>query len=364
MSSSHRRIVYLFGAGASQAEASLVNPEVQILMNDLSDAIALRIKKEGIAIPKEVSNQLLSGVDIEQIMTLFESAGTSRHQQNVSLLRNLFRKVILERIDELGMDFSPRLLPALVDMHQIPGLNEDLVAMMTLNYEDFLEKAIVKIKGGINYEILVDNDLPIYKIDSTVFPLLKLHGSFNWKNQFPVSIIPPDQTASAEDVLWIPPGVEKRREKYPFNLIWGKAREMLTCDTLRIVGCSLSRNDWELISLLHFTQHLNESGTYHIELIDYPTACNDIEGNYRYLKINKILDDPAVRSYLIDQYFPELAELSAPPDEVIKELTAAVEPPKYNIFDIWLTAKGEDLLSKDIPIETERNIFKAYMEKG
>ena len=43
------------------------------------------------------------------------------------------------------------------------------------------------------------------------------------------------------------------------DLIWDKARELLDCDVLRIIGSSLSMNDWELVSLVHTTQKLRKS---------------------------------------------------------------------------------------------------------
>ena len=98
--------------------------------------------------------------------------------------------------------------------------------------------------------------------------LIKLHGSFNWKRGFRSIIVDEEQakTVEQEEMLWIPPSIEKERDAYPFNLLWGKAFQLLDCDVLRIIGCKLSQNDWGLISLLYNTQ-LEKGGVFNIELI-------------------------------------------------------------------------------------------------
>ena len=63
---------------------------------------------------------------------------------------------------------------------------------------------------------------------------------------------------SSSNTLWIPPGVDKKRENYPFNYLWGQAVEnLLECDVLRVIGCSLSRNDWGMIPILYTIQRFN-----------------------------------------------------------------------------------------------------------
>ena len=100
-------------------------------------------------------------------------------------------------------------------------------------------------------------------------PILKLHGSFNWKKDYPV-IVTNQDNLKERDVFWIPPGLDKKREQYPFNLLWARAKEILKCDILRIIGCSLNRNDMQLISLVFGMQKINSSRKFKIEIIQRP----------------------------------------------------------------------------------------------
>ena len=74
----------------------------------------------------------------------------------------------------------------------------------------------------------------------------------------------------------------EERTEYPFNILWGKAQELLDCDILRIIGCSLNRNDWHLVSLLYITQKLNTNKKeFIIELINSRDGCKRIKRNYK-----------------------------------------------------------------------------------
>ena len=74
-------------------------------------------------------------------------------------------------------------------MHGISGLREKLVGILTLNYEDLLEKAITNVEGGVNYSVKIHDKHSTIKTNRTSYPVLKLHGSFNWKNDFPIILI-------------------------------------------------------------------------------------------------------------------------------------------------------------------------------
>lgn len=343
------KVVYLFGAGASQGEFNCYGSPVRILMQDIIDGISRRIESENIELLFDVNNELtIEGIDVEHLITLYESSGTQKHSEIAKGLKKLFREEIQARIGSLGETFSPTLFASLIEMHSIPDFDEELVAILTINYEDLLERAMQHVKGGINYLMKVINRHSSYRLEETSVPILKLHGSFNWKNEYPIVVV--DKIEYEEDVLWIPPGVVKRREYYPFSLIWGRARELMECDILRIIGCSLSRNDWELISLLYTTQRLRTDGrSYKIELIDPPAACERIKEDYKYLDIHTILDIPVVRDYLIREYFPHHAGKPLT-EEIENELRQSITSDKYNIFAIWLRAIGEKLRDEGVSL--------------
>jgi len=355
------KVAYLFGAGASQGELNQNGYFKSILMKDIVFDISRRIRDDEIAELYSVANELAEeGADDEHLITLHEASGTTKDNRIAHNLRKLFREEIQEKMNDLDESFFPTLFASLIDMQAVVGLDEELVVILTINYEDLVERAMQIAKDGINYSIKLDNKGSLYSINEDLIPLLKLHGSFNWKNEYPVAIV--DNIEREEDVLWIPPGVVKRREEYPFSVIWGRAKELMECDILRIVGCSLSRNDWELISLLYNTQKLRgDRDPYWIELIDYPDKCKDIKKGYTYLQIRPILDIPEFRDYLIKQYLSLSTTPRAVTEEDIESIGSYIAEEKQNIFCLWLQAKGDKLISDGIPITTSKNIFSRFI---
>ncbi len=64
------------------------------------------------------------------------------------------------------------------------------------------------------------------------------------------------------------------------------ARDVLDCDVLRVIGCRLGSNDWDLISLIFSTHHANRDArpAYDIEIIDAPQHALQLQKAYPYLK--------------------------------------------------------------------------------
>lgn len=364
------KVAYLLGAGASQGSIKHDGSLKDILLESISAAIVKRIDKDKINQLREVRNDLVLEANIEQLITLYEASGISKHRGIAKRLRELFRQEIENIIRELektfqdiGKSFIPTLLSCLIDMHSITRLNEKLVLIMTTNYEDLIEKAMEQVHGGINYVVKTIRKDGIYHIKEEVIPLLKLHGSFNWRNEFPILIS--SKTMREEDVLWIPPGIVKRKESYPFNLIWGKARELLDCDILRIIGSSLSTNDWELLSLLYTTRNLrtDKNQPYIIEIIDIPQKCEELRKQYQYLNFKSILEIPEVQEYLVHTHFSQsIIGKRVVSEDKIKGLAKYMD--KENIFALWLRAKGEKLFYSDIPLTTQKNFFQQYIRIG
>jgi hypothetical protein len=358
------RVVYLIGAGATQAEVSLKYDYIKTTMKDIKDGILGKISS---ATNKELSSirteLLKEGADVEHLITLYESTGIKKHELISKRLKELFVREIEERLARLPTGYIPKLLTALLDMHEIPELNEKLFGFITLNYDDFIERSIQETNEGVDYSVQIRSRHDHLKVGSTKFPLLKLHGSFNWKNEFPITLRNERNIKSVNDVLWIPPGVEKKREKYPFNMLWGRAREVLDCDILRVIGCSLSRNDWQLISLLHTTQQLRSEGKgYNIELIDYHDAGKRVCDMYSYLSCRIVSEIKEVRNYLIPSFTAggHVGGVSLAMSKSIEEL---LNNPKTNIFDTWLKAKGEALKSDGVPITTPKKYFENFINE-
>lgn len=352
-----KKVVYLFGTGATQAEILFSGQTTGVLMRDITDGILDKIDKNKIRSLEVIKNDLTAEyADVEQIITLHESTGIPKHELIAKNLKKLFKEVIQERTEKL----KPKLLSALIDMHEISKLNEKLEGMLTLNYENILETAVQEVKGGVNYSIEMAYKHSSLKESNSTIPLLKLHGSFNWRNEFPIILSDDKNIKKHEDALWIPPGVEKRRERYPFSILWGRAKESLNCDILRVIGCSLSRNDWQLVSLLYATQKLNvRKEPYDIELIDYADQGKQISENYSYLRFRLISEITEVRDYLIKSFSLD----STVEEKLSKEIESLLSNRKTNILDIWLKAKGEDLKNRDIQITTPKGFFENYINE-
>ncbi|MFC2062602.1 SIR2 family protein [Chloroflexota bacterium] len=366
------KVVYLFGTGASQAEASIADDTINLLMDGIREGILEKIinEKKGKKLRAILVNELTSeNVDVEQLISLYDSSGNKRDASLARVLKKYFKEGILEQIQRLDGAgyFKPKLYTALLDMHEIKELEESLTGIMTLNYEDLIERAVQQVHGDVDFSFTVDCKSNSRIQTNGKFILLKLHGSFNWKREFPVTL--QDKIRNDEDILWIPPGVEKRHEQYPFNIIWGKAQEILNCDILRIVGCSLSHNDWHLVSLLYSTQKLNKNGKqYRIEVINRPAPLaqetrpaygeGDIKKKYPHLRIYHIHELEEMRYLVQTSLYKGSDGVSNKVDA--KTITAFLE--KQNVFMMWLKAKGEYLIKNRIPITTPKGIFRNFME--
>ena len=325
-----KRIVYLFGAGATIAEAAHAGIEQKLSLREISEKVVQKAKR------KRGLEDLLSGIseeninDIELYISLLESLGIKKYSSAATELRDMFCKCIQQALIQGGKLIEPVLAMALLEMHSAAKIQaiEQLKGIITLNYDNLLDRAFNTILGGVNYGIACNCVSGNYNIKQNGPLLIKLHGSFNWRTGFPIRLVDGKKTRSGEqeEMIWIPPGIQKENDRYPFNLLWGKAFELLDCDTLRIVGCSLSQNDWGLMSLLFFSQIRSRPKLeYQIEIINRHQ--NGIEtreknGFLRHLKV--------------------LGELDGCQDFV------DVDPP--NVFETWLTTRLNLYLRKGIPV--------------
>ena len=231
-------------------------------------------------------------------------------------------------------------------MHQLPSSPEQIVGLLTINYDDYLEHAIRDVFAtSADYGIyVVGTDTPASEAPT----LLKLHGSFSWRDTWPIAI-----TEDNPHPLWIPPGIHKTKTRYPFNYLWALARELLECDVLRVVGCSLSSRDWDLISLLFTTIHSHASGhQYTIEIVDYPLHAEDLKKKYRYLPIKSIFEIETLQSgarLFYERPEAPMSKYLEPPDPIsslsIDERKAVFEGcgRKENWFALWLQQMAETL---------------------
>ena len=332
-----KRIVYLFGAGATQAVIKDIDPEKSLMTEDIQELISSNYSKKGI--DSAIWNELITkGNDIEHLISVLES---HYNYSTSDKIRKYYWQALVKLIKDLSKSPPENLYTVLCDLHKnVESLQEELVCFITLNYEDLLEQSLKKhLKYDIDYAI----DTPSNRSKGNKARILKLHGSFNWINTRPIQI--KSMTAiQHKETLWIPPGVEKRKDNYPFNLLWGEALEcLMECDILRIVGCSLSRNDWGLIPILYTVQRFSDKEQkVQIEIIDFVETGKNIKKNYRYLDVKQINEIQEIIAY----YRRQLPK-SSDEERDMEIITQFSDKDKMNPFKTWLDAKIDQIVKED-----------------
>ncbi|HKP90725.1 MAG TPA: hypothetical protein VJT75_12230 [Thermoleophilaceae bacterium] len=365
-----RRVVYLLGAGATQGAAQFAGSTANLVMRGLIErllACTSDVYEEDAfeghpGLKRLVNDVVTADTDFEQLLTFLEDTPAGRYQEFAQRLETVFSTVLHEALEDvrakLGDDHSA-LYAVLLDMHEVADSGEHLAGFLTLNYDNFLEHAIEHRCGrSIDYGAQVttqtgdDQREPI--------PVLKLHGSFSWRPTWPVEI-----AEEGNPGLWIPPGIRKAKGDYPFNVIWGAARELLDCDVLRIIGCNLGPNDWDLVSLLFTTMHGRESGRpYEIEVIGRPNGAARMSETFPYLDVCPLLELPEIGAQFIAEVLGSEPQEFADLDET--EQGRAIEAAGSKIsnpFQHWLRLKGE-LMHLDRPLDTDLDLFKGFIEES
>jgi len=286
------RVSYLIGAGGSHASVNAKKCPHGILMNDLITDLARNIRNEIESKPIykpfwRLVNDMAdpkNNIDVEHLITFCEESPSALHNEFAKVVREAFHSVLEKRLNDIEKDIGHErfyLYERLFKMHK-RNKNEILRGILTLNYDDFIEEAAKRVESW------EDADLDFCRTGETRdIRFLKLHGSFFWNRGWPLQ-----RRTGIEDTLWIPPGIQKRKDRYPFNILWGMARDVLDCDVLRVIGCRLGANDWDLISLIFSTQHTSLAGSnpYTIEIIDSLKHANKLKKDYPYLDIKSLVE--------------------------------------------------------------------------
>jgi hypothetical protein len=315
-----KNIVYLFGAGATHAEilnaaADDVDDNFKqkygLLISDLSDRV-MRKAHQKFSWFRDHENVFTSrgSFNIELLISLFEANRIPDH-----VINNL-KKLVKDDIKRVLSTNRKRqfyLHKALMELHSKIADKENLLGIISLNYDDVLDEAYLKYYEKINYS------LPWQKEEVANPPLLKLHGSFTWEN------IRVD--GKIKHIPIIPIGMNKNYLFPPYNFIWGKAYDLLTkCDVLRVVGCALSQADIGLIDLL-FKAHSDRNKSFKIKVIDFQPSegHHSIKNNYGFFPD---IVDPN----------PEYQDANDPEETLIAD-PGIYKRDQGNPFKIWLKSK-------------------------
>ena len=281
--SQNQKIVYLLGAGATHAELSHALKEDAAAPNFLKDkGLLLKL------VSKRVTTLAQSKEFFKSIKVFSAPTGSSNIELLISLIEDNNNQIkkssgITTQLKKLVENDIKGVLTetlrkkfylhkALLELDRENRDREDTLGYISLNYDTVLDEAyceILKTKKP-NYCIA-----PLEEINNKnkkKLPLLlKLHGSFKWRGYSKIEKIP-----------IIPLGVNKNYLQLPYSFIWGYAHEILKkCDVLRVIGCSLSQNDFRLIDLL-FKAHLHKKSPFEIHIIDFDENGDSIKGNYEF----------------------------------------------------------------------------------
>lgn len=362
-----RRVVYLLGAGATHGGVKLYGSNTSLLMPGLIVQLSTEMRKllgddryrDHRNLEELLNSVVNEDTDFEQLITFLEDSVSITHREFAADLKNIFSTVLRARLDEVQAELGPhhsQLYATLIDMHRVEGVDEDLKGFLTLNYDGFLEDAIVQHLGEmIDFGVNVNPQNTGAMSDA--IRVLKLHGSFTWNDQWPIA------ASDGVSGLWIPPGIRKTKTDYPFNAIWGLAREMLDCDVVRVIGCNLGANDWDLVSLLFTTRHLHaSSGPYDVELITDVDTASRIKKSFPYLGAKHLVDIDIIGREIVGEMLAtnprDVADLEESDQRLLGEqLKANVSNP----FAYWLKVKGE-LMQRDLPsIHTQLGLFESFV---
>ena len=350
-----KKVVYLIGAGATHGSIKSVGYNGGILMDDLTTPLAKNIRNliqanQKYKILTNLVNDIITNeTDFEHIITFLGESSSSIHRQFAEELRRIFETVLKSELCRIESDLGDdrfKLYSAMLDMYEVENCPEQLHGILSINYDEYIEHAALSI-----YEERVDFGINIteYSSAGNRLKLLKLHGSFGWQDNWPIS-------KGNSDPLWIPPGIQKSKERYPFNILWGSAREMLNCDVLRIIGCKLSPSDWDLISLLFTTRHDNitRDHPYSVEVIDHPAHADKLQKQFPYLDVHSILEIDGIGKQLISELFGGPPRSFEDLDEAEKgEVFCSAKD--ENWFRIWLEKMAE-MFVQDLKITSIETI--------
>lgn len=327
-----KRIVYLFGAGATHAEADFHGSNINLLMNWhklFGDGVSKRV------LTAIGATEFTSGdydADIEKLISLLMASGTAKHSERAAEMREAYFTDVRNKLNEAGVISDPALAKGLFAMHRVEAFQanvENLIGVITTNHDGLLQVASQDIFGGLDLGFSFKSDDFTYPTDEHTPPILQLHGSFAWRFEVPLRTSKLTVTSDYDpDTVWIPPTILKEAKNYPFNKITGSAYELLAkrCDALRVVGASLTQNDWNILCLIFNAQrHRELIGTkvFDIELISPPKSCANIERDCPYLR----------KVFPIDQLKEPNMDIFQDPD-----LPEDSEPMR-NPFSYWLSAK-------------------------
>lgn len=333
-----KRVVYLWGAGATQGEAQHLGARISLLMRDtrqFGEGVTTRILKRAGATVASAFSMGQSG-DIEKLISLLGVSGTDEHRFLAERMRTFYFEELRSSLGSIGLLENPQLAIRLLELHndrRFESEVETLTGIISTNHDGLLQIASQVVFGGINLGTSFVSEYFAPTVFPYAPPLVQLHGSFTWQFGVPVQVSPLTKNSKySPDTVWIPPTTFKEAKSYPFNKLAAFAYELLAerCDLLRVVGASLTQNDWNVLSLIFNAQRHRQSvkgSPFRIELIMPHAAGEHIAADCAYLQHLTPI------GYLGEGRFAEYKEYYDGNQDIPPESDLA------NPFEYWLNQK-------------------------
>jgi hypothetical protein len=218
----------------------------------------------------------------------------------------------------------------LLEMHNHPQFRtsaESLSAVLSTNHDGLFQVASQSVHGAVNLGFPFVSSTFSNGVHGGAPMLLQLHGSFTWLFSIPLKIRSLHRRLPYRDTIWIPPTISKDPKHFPFNKLIALAYECLAkkCDVLRVIGASLTQNDWNVLSLLFNAQRHREllkGSAFRVELIMSQKTGLGIRSQCSYLK----------------NIFP-IGFLSEGRFDAYKDSKPPTDPELQNPFAYWLKEK-------------------------
>lgn len=326
-----KRIVYLLGAGATQAEVDYLgaHPVNLLMRNTDREGVAARVLNELNARWRRFLGED-EGIDIEKLISLLTASGIDSLLQLAERIRQEYFWDIRNHLVEAEIINQPKLAVGLLDMHNVDHFKENIESLsgiLTTNHDGLLQIASQQVFGEVNLGFLFESDDGLASaVSANTPPTLQLHGSFTWKFGVPIRVSRLSRRSPySADTSWIPPTILKESKNYPFNKLAALAYELLVkkCDILRIIGSSLTQNDWNVLSLIFNAQRHRQMARdipFQVQLIMSQKTGVNISEQCSYLK------ELIPIGFLTDGKFARYKNKSIPPD-------------MKNVFAYWLKEK-------------------------
>jgi hypothetical protein len=218
-----RKVVYLWGAGATQAEINYLGArEINLLMRDsdeLGVGVATRILGR-LSRQWRTAFQTDAGIDIEKLVSLLVASNVAEHNDLADEIRKLYFEDICKSLGSAKVLTNPQLAIGVLTIHRDSRFKQQeiLTGIITTNHDGLLQIAAQKVENQVNLGIpFRSDDLNQSKTQDSPL-LLHLHGSFTWRFGLPIEVSPlRSESRYIPETVWIPPTILKESKGYPFN---------------------------------------------------------------------------------------------------------------------------------------------------